>query len=196
MDKLSYALGLNIGLSFKQSKISKIDYNSFSEGLKAMLENQEPKVSLKDAQSILNDFFASLEATSQEESLANKKAADDFLTANAKKEGVKVLPSGLQYKILVEGNGKKPKLTDKVRVHYHGTLTNGEVFDSSVNRGEPAEFGVNQVIAGWVEALQLMSEGSKWRLYIPSELAYGERGAGSIPPNSALIFDVELLNVL
>ena len=127
----------------------------------------------------------------------NLEEGRTFLEENSKKENVVTLPSGLQYEILTEGSGEKPKATDKVKCHYHGTLLNGTVFDSSVQRGEPAVFGVNQVIKGWVEALQLMAEGSKWRLFIPSELAYGEQGAGgSIEPNSTLIFDVELLGIV
>jgi FKBP-type peptidyl-prolyl cis-trans isomerase FklB len=119
-----------------------------------------------------------------------------FLTENAKRPEVKVTESGLQYEVLVAGSGKQPAASDKVRVHYHGTFTDGNVFDSSVQRGQPAEFPVGGVIAGWVEALQLMSEGAKWKLFIPHNLAYGERGAGSIPPFSTLVFEVELLNVL
>ena len=127
----------------------------------------------------------------------NKAAGEKFLAENAKKEGVVTLPSGLQYEVLVEGNGKQPKATDRVQCHYEGTLIDGTVFDSSIRRGEPAVFGVSQVIAGWVEALQLMKEGAKWRLYIPQNMAYGAHGAGEqIPPYSALVFDVELIKVL
>ena len=127
----------------------------------------------------------------------NKQAGKEFLAENAKRSGVVVLPSGLQYEVLAEGKGRKPKATDKVQCHYHGTLIDGQVFDSSIQRGTPAVFGVNQVIPGWVEALQLMPEGSRWKLYIPSDLAYGEQGAGgSIPANATLIFEVELIKIL
>lgn len=194
MNKLSYALGLSIGNNFRASGISQIDLESFQKGLQHVLEEAKPEMTYDEAKQIINDYFVEL----QEEKLKlNKKAGEEFLAINKGKEGVVTLPSGLQYQVLKSGDGAKPSATDQVRCHYHGTLIDGTVFDSSVQRGEPAVFGVNQVIKGWVEALQLMSVGSKWRLFIPSDLAYGSSGAGqSIEPNSALIFDVELLNIV
>ncbi|MDD6211435.1 MAG: FKBP-type peptidyl-prolyl cis-trans isomerase [Bacteroidales bacterium] len=194
MNKISYALGLSIGNNFKSSGINDLELSDFTEGVKDILENKDPKISYDEAKKVINDFFMKL----QEEKLElNKKAGEEFLTINKGKAGVITLPSGLQYEVLKTGEGNKPKATDKVRCHYHGTLINGTIFDSSIERGEPAVFGVNQVIAGWTEALQLMNEGSKWRLFIPSNLAYGERGAGEvIEPNSTLIFDVELIEIV
>lgn len=194
MNKLSYALGLSIGNNFRTSGISKIDLDSFQKGLKHVLEEAQPEMTYDEAKQVINDYFAEL----QEEKLTlNKQAGEEFLNINKGKEGVVTLASGLQYQILKSGDGAKPAATDQVRCHYHGTLIDGTVFDSSVQRGEPAVFGVSQVIKGWVEALQLMAVGSKWRLFIPSDLAYGATGAGqTIEPNSALIFDVELLNIL
>jgi FKBP-type peptidyl-prolyl cis-trans isomerase FklB len=151
-------------------------------------------MSYDEAKTTLDKFFRDL---ADKINAQNIQVGKEFLENNAKKEGVVCLPSGLQYQVLQVGTGKKPGATDKVRCHYHGMLLDGTVFDSSVNRGEPAEFGVNQVIQGWVEALQLMEEGAKWRLFIPSDMAYGARGAGqSIPPHATLIFDVELIKVL
>ena len=194
MDKLSYALGLSIGNNFKASGIQELNVESFQKGLQHVMDGSQPEMSYEEAKQIINDYFVELQA---EKLKLNKVAGEEFLTINKAKEGVVTLPSGLQYKILKEGNGSKPTATDQVRCHYHGTLIDGTVFDSSVERGEPAIFGVNQVIKGWVEALQLMSVGSKWQLYIPSDLAYGTSGAGqAIEPNSALIFDVELLNII
>ncbi|OJU55098.1 MAG: peptidylprolyl isomerase [Bacteroidales bacterium 45-6] len=194
MNKLSYALGLSIGNNFRTSGISQIDLESFQKGLQHVLEETQPEMTYDEAKQVINDYFVEL----QEEKLKlNKQAGEEFLHINKGKEGVVTLTSGLQYQILKSGDGPKPSATDQVRCHYHGTLIDGTVFDSSVQRGEPAVFGVNQVIKGWVEALQLMPLGSKWRLFIPSDLAYGAAGAGqSIEPNSALIFDVELLNII
>ena len=194
MNKISYALGLSIGNNFKSSGINELDLSDFTEGVKDVFQETTPKISYNEAKQIINDFFVKLQREKLE---LNKKAGEEFLNINKKKSGVTTLPSGLQYEILKKGTGKKPQLTDKVRCHYHGTLINGTVFDSSIERGEPAVFGVNQVIAGWTEALQLMNEGAKWRLFIPSNLAYGERGAGeAIEPNSTLIFDVELIEIV
>lgn len=194
MNKLSYALGLSIGNNFRTSGISKIDLDSFQKGLKHVLEEAQPEMTYDEAKQVINDYFAELQA---EKLTLNKQAGEEFLNINKGKEGVVTLASGLQYQILKSGDGAKPAATDQVRCHYHGTLIDGTVFDSSVQRGEPAVFGVSQVIKGWVEALQLMAVGSKWRLFIPSDLAYGAAGAGqTIEPNSALIFDVELLNIL
>lgn len=194
MDKVSYALGLSIGNNFQNSGISNINTDDFLKGLKHVLENQKPEISYDEAKQVINDYFVELQAEKLE---INKKAGEEFLTINKGREGVVVLPSGLQYQVLKKGTGAKPGAADKVKCHYHGTLIDGTVFDSSVERGEPAVFGVSQVIRGWVEALQLMEVGSKWRLFIPSELAYGEQGAsGAIEPNSTLLFDVELLEIV
>lgn len=193
MDKLSYALGMSMATNLMQSGFKNLDVDSFITAFKEITSNTTPSMSVQEADKIIREYFSKR----QDAMLANNlEAGRIFLRENAKKEGVTTLPSGLQYEILKEGAGKKPAATDNVKCHYHGTLIDGTVFDSSVQRGQPAVFGVNQVIQGWVEALQLMPVGSKWRLYIPSELAYGERGAGnSIEPNSALIFDVELLGI-
>lgn len=194
MDKLSYALGLSMGNNFKSSGIQTLSVTDFANGVKAVYEGEKPEMTYDEAKQVINDFFTQMQ---REVNDRNRAEGEVFLAENKKKSGVVVLPSGLQYEVLTEGKGKKPAATDRVQCHYHGTLINGEVFDSSIERGEPAVFGVSQVIPGWVEALQLMPEGSKWRLFIPSDLAYGENGAGGkIAPNSTLIFDVELLKVL
>lgn len=194
MDKISYALGLSIGNNFLSSGINKVDLSSFTKAMEAVLNNTEPEMSYDEAKDVINEYFADLQAQKLD---INKKAGEEFLEINKKKAGVVTLPSGLQYEVLTKGTGAIPAATDQVKVHYHGTLINGTVFDSSVQRGTPATFGVTQVISGWVEALQLMPVGSKWRLFIPANLAYGESGAGqSIEPNSALIFDVELLEIV
>ena len=201
MDKNSYALGMSIAHNMIQSGVKEISFDDFTSGLKAALQGEKTLISYEEAGKLLDKYFAKLQeaqATAQAEiGETMKKAGADFLVENAKKEGVVVLDSGLQYKILKKGSGKKPGKTAKVKCHYEGTFTNGTVFDSSYKRGEPAVFGVNQVIAGWTEALQLMSEGSQWQLFIPYNLAYGEAGAhGAIPPYAALIFKVELIEVL
>ena len=194
MDKLIYALGLSMGNNFKSSGIQTLSVTDFANGVKAVYEGEKPEMTYDEAKQVINDFFTQMQ---REVNDRNRAEGEAFLAENKKKSGVVVLPSGLQYEVLTEGKGKKPAATDRVQCHYHGTLINGEVFDSSIERGEPAVFGVSQVIPGWVEALQLMPEGSKWRLFIPSDLAYGENGAGGkIAPNSTLIFDVELLKVL
>ena len=194
MDKLSYALGLSMGNNFKSSGIQTLSVTDFANGVKAVYEGEKPEMTYDEAKQVINDFFTQMQ---REVNDRNRAEGEAFLAENKKKSGVVVLPSGLQYEVLTEGKGKKPAATDRVQCHYHGTLINGEVFDSSIERGEPAVFGVSQVIPGWVEALQLMPEGSKWRLFIPSDLAYGENGAGGkIAPNSTLISDVELLKVL
>jgi FKBP-type peptidyl-prolyl cis-trans isomerase FklB len=194
MDKVSYALGLSIGNNFQNSGMKNIQVEDFIKGMTDVLGNKEPDISYEEAKEVINDYFVKLQGEKLE---LNKKAGEEFLQINKKKAGVTELPSGLQYEVLKKGSGARPKASDKVKCHYHGTLINGTVFDSSVQRGEPAVFGVSQVIPGWVEALQLMETGAKWRLFIPSDLAYGERGAGeSIEPNSTLIFDVELLDIV
>lgn len=194
MDKFSYGLGMGIGQNLLSMNVSEISVEDFIKGMQAVLQGAATEITHMEAQKVVSEHFQKL----AEEQYAKVKAEGEaFLAANAKKENVVTLPSGLQYEVLVEGNGKKPKASDRVRCHYEGTLIDGTLFDSSVRRGEPAVFGVSQVIAGWVEALQLMAEGSKWRLYIPQNMAYGAHGAGeNIPPYSALIFDVELIEVL
>lgn len=194
MDKLSYALGLSMGNNFLGSGIKKINIEDFAKGVSAVYNQEKPEMSFDEAKNVINEFFTRLQ---QEISEENTKAGKAFLEENAKRPEVTVLPSGLQYEVLTAGTGRKPKATDRVQCHYHGTMIDGQVFDSSIQRGTPAVFGVNQVIPGWVEALQLMPEGSRWKLYIPSELAYGEQGAGgSIPANATLIFEVELIKVI
>lgn len=194
MDKVSYALGLSIGNNFQNSGIKDLQVEDFIKGLTDVMEEKQPAITYDEAKEVINEYFIKLQKEKME---INKKAGEEFLHINKGRAGVVELPSGLQYQVLKQGNGAKPSATDKVKCHYHGTLINGTVFDSSVQRGQPAVFGVNQVIPGWVEALQLMAVGSKWRLFIPSNLAYGEHGAGEmIEPNSTLIFDVELLDIV
>lgn len=194
MDKLSYAIGMSMASNLVNSGLKQIDVESFVKAFTEVMNNTTPSMSPQEANQLLQDFFSSR----QDEMLSqNLEAGRAFLEENKKKENVVALESGLQYEIITKGDGATPKATDSVRCHYHGTLLDGTVFDSSVQRGEPAVFGVNQVIKGWVEALQLMPVGSKWRLFIPSNLAYGEQGAGgSIEPNSTLIFEVELLGIV
>lgn len=194
MDKVSYALGLSIGNNFQNSGIKDLQVEDFIKGLTDVMEEKQPAITYDEAKEVINEYFIKLQKEKME---INKKAGEEFLHINKGRAGVVELPSGLQYQVLKQGNGAKPSATDKVKCHYHGTLINGTVFDSSVQRGQPAVFGVNQVIPGWVEALQLMPVGSKWRLFIPFNLAYGEHGAGEmIEPNSTLIFDVELLDIV
>ena len=192
---------MSMGHNFMGSGIKELNVQDFANGVAAVYEGKKPEMTYEQAKQTVQEFFMQLEKEMQE---ANQKAAkqnreigEAFLSENAKREGVKTTASGLQYEVLAEGKGRKPKATDKVQCHYHGTLIDGQVFDSSIQRGTPAVFGVNQVIPGWVEALQLMPEGSRWKLYIPSDLAYGEQGAGgSIPANATLIFEVELIKIL
>lgn len=193
-DEVSYALGLSIGQNFKASGIKAITSEDFIAGLQDALAEREPQMTTERAREVINQLFMRLQ---QEESELNAAAGKEYQEIMRHKSGVVTLPSGLQYEIIKEGSGAKPKATDKVRVHYHGTLINGVVFDSSVERGEPAEFPLNAVIPGWMEILQLMPVGSKWRVVIPSELAYGSRGAGDvIRPNMTLIFEIELLDIV
>ena len=193
-DEVSYALGLSIGQNFKASGIKAITSEDFIEGLQDALAEREPKLTNERAREVINQLFMRLQ---QEEAELNAAAGKEYQEIMRHKSGVVTLPNGLQYEIIKEGSGAKPKATDKVRVHYHGTLINGVVFDSSVERGEPAEFPLNAVIPGWTEILQLMPVGSKWRVVIPSELAYGSRGAGDvIRPNMTLIFEIELLDIV
>ncbi len=194
MEKTSYAIGMNIGANLKNSGATGIDCDAVARGLKAVLENGKLEIDEREAGQLLNKYFTELEEKQNKAAIEEGQA---FLAANATREGVTTLKSGLQYEVMTAGSGAKPKATDTVRCHYHGTLVNGTVFDSSVRRGQPADFPVNGVIAGWVEALQLMPVGSKWKLFIPYNLGYGARGAGnSIPPYATLIFEVELLDIL
>ena len=201
MDKLSYALGLGIGQQLAQMGTDGISAEDFAAAIKDVLEGNELKVSHREAQTIVQDYFQKqekkIQAQRAEAGKAHKEAGEKYLAENAKKDGVITLPSGLQYQVLKEGNGKKPTAKDTVMCHYEGFLIDGTVFDSSVQRGEPATFPLQQVIAGWTEGLQLMQEGAKYRFFIPYRLGYGEGGAGSsIPPFAALIFDVELIQVV
>lgn len=201
MDKVSYALGLGIGRQLAQMGASELNIDDLAAAIKDVIAGNELKVSNREAQTIVQDYFRKqeekLNAERAEKGKVAKAEGEKYLAENAKKEGVVTLPSGLQYMVLKEGNGKKPKATDQVKCHYEGFLIDGTVFDSSIQRGEPAVFPLNQVIAGWTEGLQLMQEGAKYRFFIPYILGYGEGGAGaSIPPYAALIFDVELLEVL
>ena len=201
MDKVSYALGLGIGQQLAQMGADDLNVDDFAQSIKDVLKGNELKVSHREAQQIVQDYFAKkeakLNAERAEKGKVAKETGEKYLIENAKKEGVITTPSGLQYQVLKEGNGKKPTAKDSVKCHYEGFLIDGTVFDSSVQRGEPAVFGLQQVIAGWTEGLQLMSEGGKYRFFIPYRLAYGEGGAGAmIPPFATLIFDVELIEVM
>ena len=194
MDKFSYGLGMNIGQNLASMGVSTLEFADFVKGMQDVLSGKQTEITVVEAQNAINDFFNKL---TEEKYGKTKESGIVFLEENKKREGVVTLPSGLQYEIINAGLGKKPTAADRVQCHYEGTLIDGTVFDSSIKRGQPAVFGVSQVIAGWVEALQLMGEGSKWRLYIPYDLAYGANGAGEmIPPYSALIFDGELIKVL
>lgn len=201
MDKISYALGLGIGRQLLQMGANELSIDDFSQAIKDVISGAELKVNDTEAQQIVQDFFQKQEekqrAAAAEKGKTAKVDGEKYLAENAQKEGVVTLPSGLQYKVLREGNGKKPKATDQVKCHYEGMLVDGTMFDSSVQRGEPATFPLNGVIAGWTEGLQLMQEGAKYRFFIPYQLGYGERGAGSsIPPFATLVFDVELIEVV
>ena len=202
MDQISYALGINIGQQLKQMGLKdKLSVADFAASINDVLQGNPLQVTPAKAQELLSRFFAELEAEQQkaaeEAGKVARQAGEKFLAENAKKAGVTITASGLQYEVITPGTGRKPKATDTVRCHYEGTLIDGTVFDSSYARNEPAAFGLNQVIAGWTEGLQLMNEGAKFRFYIPFNLGYGAQGAGgSIPPYAALIFDVELLEVL
>lgn len=202
MDKLSYALGHNIGhqligMGLKES----LNVEDYAAAIADVLQGRQPKMSHEEVQQVLEHYFTELEQRQQAEAAERGKAAkgegEAFLAENKKRAGVVTTPSGLQYEIVKEGNGRQPKASDTVQCHYEGTLIDGMVFDSSYRRGMPAEFGLRQVIAGWTEGVQLMKEGSIFKFYIPYNLAYGERGAGAdIPPYAALIFTVELIKVL
>jgi len=201
MDKVSYALGLGIGQQLAQMGAADLSIDDFAQAIKDVISGSELKVQHRDAQQIVQEYFqkkeAALSAQRAEQGKAHKEAGEKYLAENAKKAGVVTLPSGLQYQVLREGNGRKPTAKDTVKCHYEGFLIDGTVFDSSIERGEPATFPLQQVIAGWTEGLQLMQEGAKYRFFIPYRLAYGEGGAGaSIPPFAALVFDVELIQVI
>jgi FKBP-type peptidyl-prolyl cis-trans isomerase FklB len=192
MDKVSYALGMSIGRQLLQMNAAEVNVDDFAQAIKDVFASKAT-LTETEAQAAVESFF---QKKAEEQAGAAKKDGEAFLAENAKKDGVVTLPSGLQYQVLREGNGRKPSATDQVECHYEGTLINGQVFDSSYRRGETATFGLNQVIKGWTEGLQLMQEGAKYRFFIPYHLGYGERGAGqSIPPYATLIFDVELVKV-
>ncbi|MCI6214055.1 FKBP-type peptidyl-prolyl cis-trans isomerase [Bacteroides heparinolyticus] len=195
MDKFSYAIGLGIGQNLLSMGAKGIAVDDFAQAIKDVLEGNQTAISHTEARDIVNKYFAEME---EKINAANIEQGQQFLEENKKRPGVVTLPSGLQYEVINEGTvGRYAKATDKVECHYEGTLIDGTLFDSSIKRGQPAVFGVNQVIPGWVEALQLMPEGAKWKLYIPGDLAYGAQGAGEmIPPHSTLIFEVELLKIL
>lgn len=201
MDKVSYALGLGIGRQLSQMGADNLDIDDFAKAIKDILAGKKPEIDDAEAQTLVKDFFEKQEAKQRaaaaEKFKETKEKGEAYLAENAKKEGVVTLPSGLQYQVIKEGNGRKPKATDKVKCHYEGMLVDGTLFDSSIQRGEPATFPLNGVIKGWTEGLQLMQEGAKYRFFIPYHLGYGENGAGaSIPPFAALVFDVELIEVV
>ncbi len=202
IDRISYALGLSMGNNFRASGIQQLNVQDFADGVAAVFYGSKPKMTYDEAKAEIQAFFTEMEKKQQEAAAKageeNLKAGEAFLLENGKRAEVKTTPTGLQYEVLAEGDGPMPSATDQVEVHYTGKLLDGTVFDSSVDRGMPATFGVNQVIPGWVEALQMMKAGSKWRLFIPSNLAYGPTGTpgGPIGPNSTLLFDVELIKVL
>ena len=198
-DKLSYSMGVATGTQMKRQSVD-VDVDMFAKGLRDSASGGKLQMTEQQVQDTLMKFQQEMTAKQAEKTkqLAeiNKKEGEAFLAENKKKEGVKTLPSGLQYKVITDGKGKKPKESDTVTTHYRGTLIDGTEFDSSAKRGQPATFPVKGVIKGWTEALQLMKEGSKWQLFIPSDLAYGDRGAGAqIGPNATLIFEVELISI-
>lgn len=200
LDRISYALGLSMGNNFRASGITTINVQDFADGVAAVFYGAEPKMTYDEAKEEIRKYFTAMEERQREEASkmgeVNEAAGKAFLDENGKRAEVKTTPSGLQYEVLREGEGAQPEAGDQVTVHYTGKLIDGTVFDSSEERGEPATFGVTQVIPGWVEALQLMNVGSRWRLFIPSALAYGPQGAGGlIGPNQTLVFDVELLAI-
>lgn len=201
MDKLSYALGMAIGHQLKDLCLEHLEVADFAAAVSDVLAGKQPQLGDQEAQQIVQQGLTECERRQQEArektGAVCRQEGEAFLAANGKKEGVMTLPSGLQYEVINEGTGRKPKATDQVKCHYEGTLIDGTVFDSSYRRNQPATFPLNGVIKGWTEGLQLMSEGAKYRFYIPYQLAYGAAGAGaSIPPYAALIFDVELIEVI
>jgi FKBP-type peptidyl-prolyl cis-trans isomerase FklB len=193
VEKASYGIGVNIAQNMKSQGLDSLDVNLIAQAMKTVFTNGELLLTAEESNQIIQDYMMGMQAKKAEGSI---KAGQEFLATNGKREGVTTTASGLQYEVMKEGNGPKPTLESKVTTHYHGTLIDGTVFDSSVERGQPATFPVSGVIAGWTEALQLMPVGSKWKLFVPSNLAYGERGAGGqIGPHSTLIFEVELLSI-
>lgn len=192
LDSASYALAVILANQLKQSKVDTLNYDAMVKGLVDYFEEDSLKFDMETANTIYRNYVTGL---AQKEGIKNLADGQKFLAENARKDGVTTTPSGLQYKVITEGDGPMPALSDQVMVHYTGKLIDGKIFDSSVQRGQPATFGVGGVIQGWTEALQMMKVGSKWELYIPADLAYGERGNRSIPPNSVLVFEVELLAV-
>lgn len=201
MDSVSYAIGADIGMNFKRSKLDSVNLEAMKMGLRDGLDSTA-MMDEETLQGVVQAYMMKLQkdrmAEESKAGEANRVAGEEYLAKNGKRDGVTTTASGLQYEVITMGTGPKPMETDRVRVHYAGTLLDGTEFDSSYKRGEPAEFGVNQVIPGWVEGIQMMPTGSKWKLHIPSDLAYGPSGGpgGSIPPNSVLVFEVELLEVL
>ncbi len=194
MNKISYAIGLGIGQQLKSMNIAGFSIEDFAQSISDVINERPTQMTAREAQEMLNEYFATKAAEEAKQHIAEGAA---FLENNGKRQGVVTTKSGLQYEVLQEGTGRSPKATDKVRCHYEGTLIDGTVFDSSYKRNQPADFGLNQVIPGWTEGVQLMKEGAKYRFFIPYLLGYGEQGAGSsIPPYSTLIFDVELIKVL
>jgi FKBP-type peptidyl-prolyl cis-trans isomerase FklB len=194
-EKMSYIIGMDIGNNLKRQSID-VDPNILAKGIRDALSAVKPLLTEQEIQNTLTTFQKEKAAKQEEVAKKNKNEGEAFMTANKKKEGVKALASGLQYKVIKSGTGKKPKITDSVTTHYRGTLVDGTEFDSSYKRGQPVTFPVSGVIAGWTEALQLMEEGAKWQLFVPPNLAYGERGAGGvIGPNATLIFEIELITV-
>ena len=194
LDTVSYCIGINIGNNLKTTPMQEINYNALVKGIQDIYNNEEPKVDPYEANRKINTYFSRLEALQFQ---GNLEEGEDFLEKNKARPEIVTLSSGLQYRIIREGTGPKPKLTNNVTVHYHGTLIDGTVFDSSVDRGEPASFPVNGVIEGWQEVLQLMPVGSKWEVFIPAGLAYGVRPppGSNIEPNKLLIFEIELLSI-
>ena len=193
MDKVSYALGLSIGQNFRASGLDEINFEDFLTAFRTVYEEGQPEMSYEEAKEVINNYFQDVQRRAIER---NKEAGEEFLKINGHKAGVTTLPSGLQYEVIKMGEGPKPQLTDSVECHYHGTLINGQVFDSSMDRGETATFPLQGVIKGWTEILQLMPVGSKWKVVIPADLAYGDRGAGQmIQPGSTLIFIIELIAI-
>ncbi|MDY6147713.1 MAG: FKBP-type peptidyl-prolyl cis-trans isomerase [Porphyromonas sp.] len=193
-DKVSYALGLSIGNNFRASGIRSLVTEDFVAGVEAVFNETKPEIEYEEAQKVLNEFFQRLQ---NQEAELNLKAGREFMEIQKNKSGVTTLENGIQYEVFKRGEGEKPSAQDTVRVHYHGTLIDGTIFDSSVQRGTPAEFPLRNVIPGWTYILQQMPVGSKWKVTIPSELAYGERGAGqNIRPNMTLIFEIELLDII
>ena len=194
MNKVSYALGLSIGQNFRASGFDEISLEDFLAGVRDVLQEAEPRMTYDEAKVVINDYFQEVRRKAVEQ---NKEAGEEFLKINGHKTGVVTLPSGLQYEVIKMGDGEKPQLTDTVECHYHGTLINGQVFDSSMDRGQTAKFPLQGVIKGWTEILQLMPVGSKWKVTIPSDLAYGDRGAGEmIQPGSTLVFIIELIGIV